>query len=108
GVILGTFWLLTLINLKGLKVSAKFTSFCAMTGLVIPMSLLILFAATWILKGNALQVHFSVNNLIPKLHDSQNWISLTAIMTAFLGIELSAVHVQDVANPQKAYPKALF
>lgn len=80
-VILGTFWFLTLINLRGLKVSAKFTSFCAVTGLVIPMSILILFAATWIWHGHPLQIHFTLDNLIPKLHDSQNWISLTAIMT---------------------------
>jgi len=107
-VILGTFWLLTLINLKGVTVSAKFTSFCTIIGLVIPMSLIIVLAAIWVFQGHPLQIHFTAANLIPKLTDSQNWISLTAIMTAFLGIELSTVHVKDVANPQKAYPKALF
>jgi len=106
-VILGTFWMLTLLNLKGVKVSAKFTSFCAMVGLVIPMTLLISLAAYWVYQGQLLQIHFTAANLIPKLHDSQSWISLTAIMTAFLGIELAAVHAKDVRNPQKAYPKAL-
>jgi len=106
-VILGTFWFLTFINLKGLTVSTKFTSFCAIVGLVIPMTLLITLAATWIFQGHVLDIHFTAKNMIPAFHESQNWISLTAIMTAFLGIELAAVHVKDVANPQKAYPKAL-
>ncbi|HSW68965.1 MAG TPA: APC family permease [Gammaproteobacteria bacterium] len=106
-VILGTFWILTLINLKGVKVSAKFASFCATVGLIIPMSLIILFALIWVLQGHLLQIHFTLGHLIPKFSDTQNWISLTAIMTAFLGIELSTVHVKDVENPQKSYPKAL-
>ncbi len=107
-VILGSFWLLTLINLKGVKVSAVFTSICATIGLIIPMTLIIFLAGVWVFQGHPLHIHFANGNLLPKLHDMQNWISLTAIMTAFLGIELSAVHVKDVANPQKAYPKALF
>lgn len=105
--ILGTFWFLTIINLKGLEVSTKFTSFCAIVGLVIPMSLIIIFALIWILKGHTLQLHFTNETLFPKLHNPQNWVSLTAIMTSFLGMELSAVHVKDVANPQDTYPKAL-
>lgn len=107
-VILGTLWFLTFINLKGLTVSVNFTSFCTIIGLAIPIPLIIIFALVWIFQGHPLQVHFTEANLIPKLSDTQSWISLTAIMTAFLGIELAAVHVKDVANPQKAYPKALF
>ncbi|HSW93480.1 MAG TPA: APC family permease [Gammaproteobacteria bacterium] len=107
-MILGTFWLLTFLNLRGVKVSARFTTFCAITGLVIPMTLLITLAAIWVFQGQLLQIHFTAANLVPKWHDSQSWISLTAIMTAFLGIELAAVHAKDVANPQKAYPVALF
>lgn len=106
--ILGSFWLLTLINLKGIHVSATFTSICTMLGMVVPMALLIIMAIIWIALGKPLQLHFTAASLIPKLHDSQNWISLTAIMTAFLGIELSAVHVKDIRNPQHAFPRALF
>ncbi len=107
-MILGTLWVLTFINLKGLTVSVNFTSFCTIIGLAIPMPLIIVLALIWIVHGYPLQIHFTATNIIPKLTDTQNWISLTAIMTAFLGIELAAVHVKDVANPQKAYPKALF
>lgn len=106
-IILGTFWLLTLLNLKGIHTSAKFAKFCALFGMVIPMALIILLAFIWVLLGKPLQIHFTADNIFPSLQHKENWISLTAIMAAFLGMELAAVHVQEVANPQKAFPRAL-
>ncbi len=107
-VILVTFWTLTLVNLKGVHASAKFASFCAMTGLIIPITLIILLAFLWLLLGKPIQIHFTFANVIPSFHNANNWVSLTAIMTAFLGMELATVHINDVHNPQKTFPKALF
>lgn len=107
-VILGMFWFLTIINFKGLNVSAKFTAFCTIVGMVIPMSLIIFLGGLWVFLGKPIEVQFTAAAIIPNLHDPQNWISLTAIMTACLGIELAAVHIKDVQNPQKTFPKALF
>ncbi len=106
-VILITFWALTIINLKGVKISAKFASVCAIFGMVIPMAFIITLAAIWLFLGKPLQIHFTAQDMFPSLGHSENWISLTAIMAAFLGMELSAVHVNNVNNPQKTFPKAL-
>jgi amino acid transporter len=107
-VVLITFWLLTWLNLKGLHFSAKFSSFCAVVGMVIPMVLIVALAVAWLALGNPSQIHFTKVDLIPSFSHSDNWISLTAIMTAFLGMELATVHVKEVNNPQKTFPKALF
>lgn len=106
-VILTTFWFLTLINLKGIKVSAKLNSIFTITGMLIPMALIILMALIWIILGKPIQISMAPSALIPSLHHSENWISLTAIMAAFLGMELAAVHIKEVKNPQKTFPKAL-
>ncbi|MBM3191987.1 MAG: amino acid permease, partial [Chlamydiae bacterium] len=45
-------------------------------------------------------------DLLP-LFNADNWISLTAIMASFLGMELAGVHVLDIKNPQKNFPKVL-
>lgn len=106
-VILGVFLSLTLVNLKGIKVSAKFTSICTMIGMVIPMLLIMAMGIIWLILGKPLQVHFNSHDLLPSLGHSENWISLTAIMTAFLGMELAVVHIKNIKNPQKTFPKAL-
>ena len=107
-VILSTYWALTWVNLKGLHFTAKFSSFCAVVGMVIPMFLIICLAILWMALGNPLQIHFTTSDIFPTFSHSENWISLTAIMTAFLGIELATVHIKEVSNPQKTFPKALF
>lgn len=107
-VILSTFWILTIINLKGLHFSAKFSSFCAITGMIIPLLLIITLAVLWVILGKPLQISFETSDIFPTLKHTENWISLTAIMAGFLGIELATVHINEVSNPQKAFPKALF
>lgn len=106
-VILTTFWLLTIVNLRGIHMSAKFTSFCAIVGLIIPMSLIIGLLVVWMISGNPVQIHLTSSNWIPDLHNGDNWITLTAVMLGFAGMELSAVHIKDVKDPQKTFPRAL-
>ncbi|KTC71736.1 amino acid antiporter [Legionella birminghamensis] len=107
-VILTVFWSLTLLGLSGLKASARFASFCAIFGMIIPMAFIILLAIIWLIKGQPIAVDLSLDHLLPHWGDTQSWVSLTAIMTSFLGMELAAVHVRNVESPQHNFPKAMF
>jgi len=107
-VILTIFWSLTFIGLSGLRASAHFAGFCAIVGMILPMGFIILLALIWVVKGNPLAIDLSWSKLLPNWKDSQSWVSLTAIMTSFLGMELAAVHVRNVRDPQANFPKAMF
>ena len=52
GVILSLFWLLTIINLKGIRSSSKLTSFCAIFGLILPMTLIVILFVAWLTWAN--------------------------------------------------------
>ncbi len=107
GIILSLFWLLTLINLKGIRLSSKLTSFCAIFGLILPMMLIVILFIVWLILGNPVQIHLTVNNMLPHWGTTDNWIALTAIMLGFAGMELATVHIKDVQNPRKTFPRAL-
>jgi len=107
-VILVIFWSLTFLGLAGLRASAAFASFCAVIGMILPMGFIILLALIWLLKGNPIAINLHWQRLIPHWGDTQSWVSLTAIMTSFLGMELAAVHGRNVRNPQKNFPRAMF
>lgn len=107
GIVLFVFWGLTFLNMRGIHVSASVNTVCGMVGLMIPMGILILLGFCWVIFGNPIQVTFGVDTVFPTLGTSQNWVSLIAIMAAFLGMELAGVHVTDIAEPQKNFPKAL-
>lgn len=107
GVILTLFWFLTLINLRGVRLSSKFTSFCAITGLLIPVALIIILLGIWLYLGNPIQIELTATSILPNWRQPESWVSLTAIMLGFAGMELATVHIKDVNNPKKTFPRAL-
>jgi amino acid transporter len=106
-VILIVFWGLTLLNLKGIHVSARINTFCGLIGTIFPIFFLIGLGVFWAFQGNAMQMSFHLKDLIPSFDTSDHWVALVAIMASFLGMELSGVHVNDVVDPQKNFPKAM-
>lgn len=107
-VVVASFWGVTLINLRGMHSSALFSNICALSGLILPMSFIIGLGALWVSGGHPIQIQFDLPSILPHWHDHTMWVSLTAIMLSFCGIEIATVHANDVRDPQSAFPKALF
>lgn len=105
--ILILFWALTWINLRGIHASTKLTNICSLIGTILPMCFLVGLGVMWVLSGEHLQINFTGQELIPSLSHTESWGSLIAVMASFLGMELSGVHVNDVGQPQKNFPKAI-
>ena len=105
--ILIIFWGLTFLNLFGIAFSAKINSLCVLIGTMLPMTLLILLGIIWVASGNTPQISFTWENILPTINNNNSWVSLTAIIASFLGMELAGVHVNDIHNPQKNFPKAM-
>jgi len=106
-IIIITFWLLTIINLRGLNTSAHFASICAIIGLIIPLIMIIGLATYWAITHHPIQPFFQPKHIIPSLHSSQSWVSIVAIITSFLGMELISVHASRIHQASKRLPKAI-
>jgi amino acid transporter len=106
-MVLTIFWSLTFVNLRGLHISALVNNICCIAGMMVPLLVLIVFGAIWFFSGKPLQITLSYDQIIPPLGDATSWVSLIAIMASFLGMELSGVHVNDIQNPQRNFPKAV-
>lgn len=95
------FWLITIANCFGMKISSWISIIGAMLGTFIPIILLIFLAIIWAHSGN----HIAITG-------SNDWHGslplLVTIIFGLMGIEMSCVHANDVNNPKKSYPKALF
>jgi glutamate:GABA antiporter len=104
--ILVIFWSLTFINMKGLHVSALVNNLCGIIGTILPLIFLIALGAVWYFTGHPLQIELKMDHLIPSFNQTTAWVSLIAIMASFLGMELSGVHVNEIKEPQKNFPKA--
>lgn len=107
GVALTTFWGLTLLNLKGIQVSARWNAICGTLGTLLPMFILIALGIGWVLMGGPVAISFTFSDLIPSFDLTGNGGALVTIMASFLGMELAGVHVSDIENPRKNFPKAI-
>ena len=75
--------------------------------MIIPMAAIIVLALAWVLMGHHSVVNFSHHHWVPKLTAMNSWVSMTAIVTSFLGMELVSVHVKGVDKAEKRLPLAI-
>lgn len=106
-IIIVIFWLLTLLNLFGLRSSAWFSEFCGIAGLLIPMCLIIMLGMIWYFSDEPLQSKIIPHDFGKTLRDPTLLVSLTAVFLTFSGVEIATVHARDVNRPQRDYPVAL-
>lgn len=107
GVIVSSFWGATFVNLRGMHSSALLSTICTISGLLLPMALIIGLGAVWVMGGHPMHIEINASSLIPHWQDQSMWVSLTAIMLSFCGIEIATVHANDVHDPQRAFPRSL-
>ncbi|NGX33968.1 MAG: Glutamate/gamma-aminobutyrate antiporter [Candidatus Anoxychlamydiales bacterium] len=107
-VILIVYWGATFINFKGLKAASWFTTICVIGGTIVPAALIIILGITWVFLGNPLEFLKTSHGFFPDFKDFDNLAFLAGTVLLFSGIEVSAVHVLDLENPKKSYPKAIF
>lgn len=106
-VVLSVFWGLTWVNLKGIHISALLNNIFATMGTIFPLIFLIILGGIWFFSDQPTQITFTSSKMIPNLGELENWVSLIAIMASFLGMELSGVHVNDIRDPQRNFPRAV-
>lgn len=103
-VILTVFWSLTLLSIKNFSLSARFATVCTLLGFMLPLCVMVVLAVAWQLKGHPVQINLNWHSIIPQFSKVNDWISLTTIITAFLGMELATVNVKNMQNPKRNYP----
>lgn len=107
-VILVVYWGSTFANFRGMKTSGAISTVGAVAGTIFPGVVLILVGIVWLLKGSPSQMSFAAGNLVPDMGNLDNLVFAAGAFLTFAGMEVSAVHAQEVKNPQRDYPRAIF
>lgn len=103
--VLSLFWLFTLLNCFGMKVSSLISIIGASLGTILPMLIIISLAGFWIVQGKPVEVDFHA--WLPDFSSVSNLSLFSVVLFGLIGIEMSAVHAEEVKNPQRDYPRAL-
>lgn len=102
------FWICTWLNLKGIALTAKISEICTLFGLLLPMVVLIAFAGYWLQTDNPVYNQHVFSGLFHFHGFRQLDYSAIGMMALSLaGIEITAVHILNIHQPQRTYPLAI-
>lgn len=108
GIVLVVFWLSTLANFFGMQVSGLISSVCSLIGTIVPMFGIICLGIWWVVtKHGEPQIALTWEAIIPQIDSISDLALVTTIIFGLMGLEMSAVHAQEVKNPKHDYPRAL-
>ena len=105
-VVLAIYWVATFIALRGIGWVGKVSKWGGIIGTIIPAILLILLAIVYLAGGgtNHLNMHES---FFPDLSNFDNLVLASSIFLFYAGMEMMGVHVMEVDNPKRNYPRAI-
>ena len=106
-VVLIIYWLATFISLKGMSWVGKVAKIGGMVGTIIPAGLLIILGIIYLATGGHSNMDFN-SSFFPDFTNFDNVVLAASIFLFYAGMEMGGIHVKDVDNPSKNYPKAVF
>ncbi len=114
-VILACYWGATFISLAGADAVRSVTKYGVLAGTVLPGLLIIALGLLWVIQGNPLQflattsgdVHAHAR-FFPHITGLGSVAFLAGIILLFAGVEVQAVHANEMKDPGKEYPASMF
>lgn len=101
------FWLLTLVNCKGLRVGKWLANVSGLFGTILPgLTIILLGIASVFVFKRPVPTDYSLSQLLPSLSSYTNISFLSTLMFAMAGIELTPILAGDTENPEKIFPRA--
>lgn len=106
-IVLLIYWAATYISLKGLGWVSKVAKIGGLVGTIIPACLLVVLAIAYLVSGGESQMNFG-GNFFPDIARFDNLVLASGIFLFYAGMEMSGVHVSEMENPTRNYPRAVF
>ena len=104
--VLAIYWIATFIAMKGIGWVGKISKWGGLIGTIIPAGLLIVLGIVYIATGGHNYMDMQ-QSFIPDLTKLDNLVLASSIFLFYAGMEMMGVHVMDINNPSRNYPKAI-
>jgi putative glutamate/gamma-aminobutyrate antiporter len=117
------YWAATWVTLQGVGAIARVTSWTFLAGTVLPGVIIMVLAVIWIVQGNPIAMLHPVSTdsasvmsmagghahprLFPYVTGLGDIAFLAGIILLFAGVEVHAVHANEMADPKRQFPMAM-
>lgn len=108
-VIVAVYWLGVAVTSRG---GAKAVAWLASGGLwigtLIPVATFLVLGVLYLLQGNAPAAPMDASHLFPKWAGLASLVLIVNTFCGYSGTELNAVHVNEMRDPRRAFPRGMF
>lgn len=101
------FWGLTFSQLGGTQRTAKLVKAGFVIGIVIPSIILFVLAVAYFVGGNPIEIPINKAAFIPDFSQLSTLVVFVSFILAYMGVEASASHINELENPKRNYPLAM-
>jgi amino acid transporter len=105
-VIIALFWAAVLISARGVLATGRLASYGIFIGTLIPGLLLVILAAIYLLQGNASAALLNAHHVFPPWHGLTSVVLIVNSFFLYAGVEVNAVHVDELSDAPREFPKA--
>jgi len=107
-VIIVLFWGGVLVSSRGITLVAELSSRGTLIGTLIPGAILVGLGVTYLAQGNHSAAPMTTNHLLPAWTGLGSIVLVVNSFFTYAGVEVNAVHVDELHNPGRDYPKSIF
>jgi glutamate:GABA antiporter len=105
-VIIVLFWAAVLVSARGVLATGRLASYGIFIGTLIPGLLLVLLAAIYLLQGNASAAPLTAHHVLPAWNGLTSVVLIVNSFFLYAGVEVNAVHVDELRDAPREFPKA--
>ena len=105
-VIIVLFWAAVLVSARGVLATDRLASWGILIGTLIPGLLLVVLAAIYLMQGNPSAAALNGHHLLPPWHGLTSIVLVVNGFFTYAGIEVNAVHVDDLRDAPREFPRA--
>ncbi|HIF9066203.1 TPA: putative glutamine/gamma-aminobutyrate antiporter GadC [Photobacterium damselae] len=106
-IVLTVYWFATFTTSKGIKSAAKISAISGFIGTIIPLFILIILGITYVISSDHVNFVVSSHALLPNFSKFHSLVLAASVFLFYSGMEINAVHVQELDNPSKSYPLSI-
>ena len=107
-VIISVYWVAVLLSSRGMKAVAGLSSGGAIIGTIIPGIVLVGLGVAYLSGGHASAAPMHFHNLLPAWAGIASLVLIVNNFLSYAGMEMNAVHVSDLEDPPREFPKVMF
>ncbi len=107
-VIIVLFWGGVLVTSRGAAVVAGLSSSGTLIGTLIPAAILVALGVAYLVQPNRSAAPVTARHLLPAWTGLASIVLVVNSFFTYAGVEVNAVHVDELRNPGREYPRSIF